>query len=132
MLTQEIIRKKRDGATLSDCEITTFVQRMARDEASPAQIAAFGMAVFLNGMKTEETVALTGAMRDSGSVIEWNADSLGGPVLDKHSTGGVGDKVSLILAPWWQQLRGFCADDLRARARPYRWHAGQAGCDQWV
>lgn len=107
MLTQEIIRKKRDGATLSDCEIMTFVQRMARDEASPAQIAAFGMAVFLNGMKTEETVALTGAMRDSGSVIEWNADSLGGPVLDKHSTGGVGDKVSLILAPMVAAAGGF-------------------------
>ena len=107
MLTQEIIRKKRDGAILSDSEIVTFVQRIARDEASPAQIAAFGMAVFLNGMKTEETVALTAAMRDSGSVIEWNADTLGGPVLDKHSTGGVGDKVSLMLAPMVAAAGGF-------------------------
>lgn len=99
MLTQEIIRKKRDSQSLSDSDITTFVERIARDEASPAQIAAFGMAVFLNGMETGETVALTLAMRDSGTVIDWDTDTLGGPVLDKHSTGGVGDKVSLMLAP---------------------------------
>ena len=107
MLTQEIIRKKRDRAVLSQTEIATFVQRIARDEASPAQIAAFGMAVFLNGMNTEETVALTLAMRDSGTVIDWDAGALGGPVLDKHSTGGVGDKVSLMLAPMVAAAGGF-------------------------
>jgi len=107
MLTQEIIRKKRDRAALSQTEIATFVERIARDEASPAQIAAFGMAVFLNGMNTEETVALTLAMRDSGTVIDWDADALGGPVLDKHSTGGVGDKVSLMLAPMVAAAGGF-------------------------
>ncbi|MEP3113206.1 thymidine phosphorylase [Nisaea sp.] len=107
MLSQEIIRKKRDRIALSDTEIATFVERIARDEASPAQIAAFGMAVFLNGMATEETVALTLAMRDSGTVIDWDADALGGPVLDKHSTGGVGDKVSLMLAPMVAAAGGF-------------------------
>ena len=107
MLTQEIIRKKRDRAALSDSEIATFVERIAKDEASPAQIAAFGMAVFLNGMATEETVALTLAMRDSGAVIAWDSDALGGPVLDKHSTGGVGDKVSLMLAPMVAAAGGF-------------------------
>ncbi|MEQ8331661.1 thymidine phosphorylase [Nisaea sp.] len=107
MLTQEIIRKKRDRAALSDNEIATFVERIAKDEASPAQIAAFGMAVFLNGMNTEETVALTLAMRDSGTVIDWDAGALEGPVLDKHSTGGVGDKVSLMLAPMVAAAGGF-------------------------
>ncbi|WP_193186015.1 thymidine phosphorylase [Nisaea sediminum] len=107
MLTQEIIRKKRDGKTLSGEEIALFVERMAKDEASPAQIAAFGMAAFLNGMETEETVALTLAMRDSGNVLEWDAGELGGPVLDKHSTGGVGDKVSVMLAPMVAAAGGF-------------------------
>ncbi|MBO6561421.1 MAG: thymidine phosphorylase [Nisaea sp.] len=107
MLTQEIIRKKRDGKTLSSEEIALFVERMAKDEASPAQIAAFGMAAFLNGMETEETVALTLAMRDSGNVLEWDASDLGGPVLDKHSTGGVGDKVSIMLAPMVAAAGGF-------------------------
>lgn len=107
MLTQEIIRKKRDGETLTPEEIAELTVRMANDEASPAQIAAFGMAVFLNGMETAETVALTLAMRDSGNVLDWDADELGGPVLDKHSTGGVGDKVSLMLAPMVAAAGGF-------------------------
>ncbi|WP_193172054.1 thymidine phosphorylase [Nisaea nitritireducens] len=107
MLTQEIIRKKRDRAALSEAEIATFVERITSDEASPEQIAAFGMAVFLNGMETEETVALTLAMRDSGNVMDWDAETLGGPVLDKHSTGGVGDKVSLMLAPMVAATGGF-------------------------
>lgn len=107
MLTQEIIRRKRDREVLSAEEIALFVERMAKDEASPAQIAAFGMAAFLNGMETEETVALTLAMRDSGNVLEWDAGELGGPVLDKHSTGGVGDKVSIMLAPMVAAAGGF-------------------------
>ncbi len=65
---------------------------------SEGQTAALAMAIYLNGMQTEETVALTRAMRDSGSVLNW-AGKLNGPVVDKHSTGGVGDKVSLMLAP---------------------------------
>src|SRR5260221_3728300 len=98
-LAQEIIRKKRDGAALSSAEINAFVRGITRDEVSEGQIAAFAMAVYFQGMDREERVALTCAMRDSGKVLEWKSLNLPGPVVDKHSTGGVGDVVSLILGP---------------------------------
>jgi thymidine phosphorylase len=97
LLPQEIIRRKRDGLSLSPEEIGGFIRGLTDGSIGEGQAAAFAMAVFFRGMSHEETVALTLAMRDSGSVLRW--DGLGGPVLDKHSTGGVGDKVSLILAP---------------------------------
>ncbi|WP_416358260.1 thymidine phosphorylase [Aureimonas phyllosphaerae] len=97
MLPQEIIRQKRDGHALSADEIAAFVSGVAEGRVSEGQIAAFAMAVFLRGMDAGETVALTRAMRDSGEVLDWS--DLPGPVLDKHSTGGVGDNVSLMLAP---------------------------------
>ncbi|MFC6490362.1 thymidine phosphorylase, partial [Nitratireductor sp. GCM10026969] len=96
-LPQEIIRRKRDGETLSGAEIADFAAGLASGAWSEGQVAALAMAVFLNGMQREETVALTLAMRDSGEVLDWS--SLPGPVTDKHSTGGVGDNVSLMLAP---------------------------------
>jgi thymidine phosphorylase len=99
LLPQEIIRKKRDGAALSVGEIETFVAGIADGSLSEGQIAALAMAVFLNGMTPGETVALTRAMTASGRQLDWQALGLDGPVLDKHSTGGVGDKVSLVLAP---------------------------------
>lgn len=97
MLPQEIVRKKRDGQALSRDEIAAFVQGLTTGSFSEGQVAALAMAVFLNGMERDETVALTLAMRDSGSVLDWS--DLPGPVTDKHSTGGVGDNVSLMLAP---------------------------------
>src|SRR5690606_16000713 len=97
MLAQEIIRKKRDGDALTADEIAAFVSGLSSGVISEGQVAAFGMAIFLNGMSREETVALTLAMRDSGEVLDWSY--LPGPVTDKHSTGGVGDNVSLMLAP---------------------------------
>ena len=97
MLPQEIIRKKRDGKPLDRNEIAAFVDGLARETFSEGQVAALAMAVFLNGMERDEAVALTLAMRDSGSVLDWSG--LPGPVTDKHSTGGVGDNVSLMLAP---------------------------------
>jgi thymidine phosphorylase len=97
MLPQEIIRRKRDGRALSADQIAAFVRGIATDTVSEGQIAAFGMAVFFNGMNRDEAVALTLAMRDSGDVLDWS--DLPGPVTDKHSTGGVGDNVSLMLAP---------------------------------
>jgi len=96
---QEIIRKKRDGGALGDAEIAFFVRGLTDGSISEGQVAAFAMAVFLRGMDMGERVALTRAMAQSGRVIDWSAANLTGPVLDKHSTGGVGDKVSLILAP---------------------------------
>lgn len=97
MLPQEIIAKKRDKQKLSAEEIKSFIAGVPSDEVSEGQVASFAMAVFLNGMERSEVVALTQAMRDSGDVLNW--DELNGPVVDKHSTGGVGDNVSLMLAP---------------------------------
>ncbi|MYL22459.1 thymidine phosphorylase [Halomonas alkaliantarctica] len=97
LLPQELIRLKRDGGEISAEEMTAFVQGIADERISDAQIGAFTMAVFLNGMSREEVVALTTATRDSGQVMQWD---LPGPIVDKHSTGGVGDLVSLVLGPW--------------------------------
>jgi thymidine phosphorylase len=99
VLPQEIIRKKRDGHELSAEEIA-FVARGIHDGSlSEGQVAAFAMAVFFRGMTTAEQVALTVGMTNSGTTLEWKSLSLPGPVIDKHSSGGVGDKVSLMLAP---------------------------------
>ena len=97
LIPQEIIRRKRDGGILGAMEITAFIEALSRDQLSEGQIAAFAMAVFFQGMTAEETVALTCAMRDSGTVLSW--EGIGAPIADKHSTGGVGDNVSLMLAP---------------------------------
>ncbi|MEO1687308.1 MAG: thymidine phosphorylase [Pseudomonadota bacterium] len=96
MLPQEIILKKRRGETLNRAEIDVFVDGLTRDGVTDAQVAALAMAVCFQGMEVPERVALTEAMRDSGEVLRWD---LPGPVVDKHSTGGVGDNVSLMLAP---------------------------------
>ena len=106
-LPQEIIRKKRDGLTLSTNDIAAFVRGVADDVVSEGQIAAFTMATFLNGMSRDEVVALTRAMRDSGRVLNWQSLNLPGPVVDKHSTGGVGDVVSLMLGPMLAACGGF-------------------------
>ncbi|MQT60913.1 thymidine phosphorylase, partial [Pseudomonas sp. FSL R10-0399] len=95
-LPQEVIRRKSAGLTLSDSDIQRFVRGITDNSIGEGQIAAFAMAVMLKGMTVQERVALALAMRDSGQVMSWN---LPGPVVDKHSTGGVGDMVSLPLAP---------------------------------
>ncbi len=97
MIPQEIIRKKRDGQALSREEIAFFAKGIGDNSISEGQIAAFAMAVFFNGMSLDERVALTEGMRDSGEILSW--PGMDGPVIDKHSTGGVGDNVSLMLGP---------------------------------
>lgn len=94
-LPQELIRTKRDGQALDPEAIRVLVAGIADGSLSDAQIGAFAMAVYLNGMSAAETVALTEAIRDSGEVLDWSGLDLPGPVLDKHSTGGVG-----IWSPW--------------------------------
>ena len=106
-LPSELIRRKRDGATLSGPEIAALVAGIVDGTVSDAQIAAFAMAVYFRGMTRGECAALTRAMTHSGTVLQWTADGLGGPILDKHSTGGIGDKVSLILAPLVAACGGF-------------------------
>ncbi len=98
-LPGEIIRRKRDGAALTAAEIERFVAGIVNGAVSGEQMAAFAMAVFFRGMDRAETVALTESMTLSGAVLDWRACGLDGPVLDKHSTGGIGDDVSLVLAP---------------------------------
>jgi thymidine phosphorylase len=96
LLPQELIRRKRDGGTLEPEAIQAFIEGLTAGRVSEGQAAAFAMAVFFRGMSLDERVALTRAMMRSGEVLAWD---LPGPVLDKHSTGGVGDAVSLALAP---------------------------------
>jgi thymidine phosphorylase len=95
----EIIRAKRDGHALSDAQIDAFVRGLVDRSWSEGQAAALAMAVLLQGMTHAETATLTRAMTHSGTVLDWSNAKLDGPIIDKHSTGGVGDKVSLMLAP---------------------------------
>jgi len=103
-LPQEIIRRKRDGAQLDEAEIEVFVAGLTAGHVSEGQAAAFAMAVLFRGLSVAERLALTHAMARSGAVLTWD---LPGPVLDKHSTGGIGDTVSLALAPAVAACGGF-------------------------
>ena len=99
MIPQEIIRKKRENITLTNQEIEAFVNGLTDSSFSDSHIAAMSMAIFLNGMNEKETLNLTKAMTHSGSILKWEHLIDDTFICDKHSTGGVGDKVSLILAP---------------------------------
>jgi thymidine phosphorylase len=98
-LPQESIRIKRDGGELAGADLARIVRSIADGSLSDAQVGALAMAIYHCGMSPAECAAFTMAMRDSGEVFDWRAESLPGPVLDKHSTGGVGDLVSLALGP---------------------------------
>ena len=104
LLPQEIIRRKRDGGVLEAELIEQLIEGLTSGLVSEGQAAAFAMAVFFRGLSVDERVALTRAMTRSGAVLSWD---LPGPVLDKHSTGGVGDTVSLALAPAVAACGGF-------------------------
>lgn len=97
LLPQELVRAKRDGGMLDAGDIKAFIAGFEGERVTEGQVAAFAMAVFFRGMERAETVALTEAMRDSGDVLDWSGFDR--PIVDKHSTGGVGDNVSLMLAP---------------------------------
>ena len=106
-LPQEIIRKKRDGQALSQQDIQQFVAGITDGSVADSQISALTMAVYFNGMALEENVHMALAMRDSGRRMQWSDLNLPGPVVDKHSTGGVGDVVSLMLGPMVAACGGF-------------------------
>ena len=97
MHATEIIAKKREADALSTDEIRWIVNAFVSGEVPDYQMAAFSMAICIQGMREEEVYALAMAMLESGTTLEWPADDR--PLVDKHSTGGVGDKVSLVLAP---------------------------------
>ncbi len=99
MLAADVIRTQRDGGALSAAQIAHFVRGLVDGSWSDSQAAALAMAILLRGMGTAQTVLLTEAMTHSGEVLRWIDADLHGPIVDKHSTGGVGDKVSLMLAP---------------------------------
>jgi len=96
IIPQEIIRLKRDGKSLNEAEINGFVSGLVDGNFSDSQVGAMAMAIFQNGMSDNEKVHFTKAMMHSGDVLSW--DGFDGPIVDKHSTGGVGDKVSFMLA----------------------------------
>ncbi len=98
-LPQEVIRRKRNGDELTDPEIQGFVSALTDGSLNDGQAAAFAMAVYFQGMSSREQSCLTLSMLHSGEVMNWSDMDLTGPVADKHSTGGVGDKVSLMLGP---------------------------------
>jgi thymidine phosphorylase len=99
VLAAELIRHKRYGGELSPEEIESLVAGITDGSVSDAQVGALAMAIVWRGMTAAELIALTGAMTRSGDMLDWSGAGLGGPILDKHSTGGIGDKVSLLLAP---------------------------------
>lgn len=99
MLIREIIRKKREGQALTPEEIRFFIRGLTTGAVAPEQASALAMAVFFRSMDSAETGALTQAMATSGKTIDWEEDGIAELIVDKHSTGGVGDKVSLVLAP---------------------------------
>jgi thymidine phosphorylase len=98
-LPQEAIRAKRDGGELGPAELARIARAIADGSLSEAQVGAFAMAVTLRGMTAGECAAFTIAVRDTGEVFDWRREAPPGPVLDKHSTGGIGDLVSLALGP---------------------------------
>src|SRR6266851_10432314 len=97
MRPQDIIRKKRDGVELSRAEISFFIQGVTSGEIADYQSTALLMAIFLKGMNDAEQAALTEAMLHSGEILDFS--DIPKPKADKHSTGGVGDKTSLLIAP---------------------------------
>ena len=107
MLFTNVIRTKRDGGVLSDEQIQFFVDGLADGSLPAEQVSSLAMAIFLNSMTFEEIAQLTMSMSRSGAVLEWQDLALNGPVVDKHSTGGVGDKVSFMLAPIVAACGGF-------------------------
>ena len=125
MRAVEIITKKRSGLALSDEEIGFIIEGYVSGSIPEYQVSALLMAIFYKGMTPNETASLTSRMLRSGDVMDLSG--IPGPFVDKHSTGGVGDKISLPLAPHCRGLRGEGADDVRQGSRAYGRHAGQAG-----
>ncbi|HEX2140089.1 MAG TPA: thymidine phosphorylase, partial [Woeseiaceae bacterium] len=99
MLFTETIHKKRDGRELSPEEIDFFVNGLTDGSLPAEQVSALAMAIVFNSMSMAEVSRLTSGMAHSGIVLDWAGHDLDGPVVDKHSTGGIGDKVSFLLAP---------------------------------
>ncbi len=123
----DLIRAKRDGLTVADSDIGWLIDAYTSGQIADEQMSAMAMAIFFRGLSAAELRAWTDAMIASGQRLDLSA--VPAPTVDKHSTGGVGDKVSLILAPLGGELWRGGAPALRSRARPHGRDAGQAGSD---
>lgn len=117
----EIIEKKRDKKELTKEEIQFFITEYTNGNIADYQASALIMAIFLNGMTKQETTYLTMAMANSGEILDLS--KIQEIIVDKHSTGGVGDKVSLILLPLVASVRGTCCKNVRKRTWIYWWHS---------
>ncbi|AOJ05401.1 thymidine phosphorylase [Burkholderia mayonis] len=106
-LPQEFIRKVRDRKPLDAADVERFVRGVTTGDVTEGQIAAFAMAVYFNELPLSARIALTLAQRDSGDVLDWRGERLSGPVVDKHSTGGVGDLTSLLIGPMVAACGGY-------------------------
>jgi thymidine phosphorylase len=123
MKQQELIRKKRDGKSLNEREIKSFISGVTGGKWADYQISALLMAMFINGLSLDEQNALTREMLDSGERLEFS--DIDAPIADKHSTGGVGDKTSLIIAPLVAACGVAGSDDFRSRSRAHGRNARQ-------
>ena len=124
----DLIERKRNGEEHSPEEIAALVSGYESGEIPDYQVAAWCMAVFFRGLTVRETYALTDAFIRSGEQLDFGA-ALGRRVVDKHSTGGVGDKTSIAVGPDRRRVRSPVREDERARARPHGRDAGQARVD---
>lgn len=127
MRTVDLTRRKRDGEELASDEIAFVVDHYTRGDIQDYQMSAFLMAAFFSGLSDKEAETLTLRMLSSGETIDLS--SVPGVKVDKHSTGGVGDKTSLIAAPLAGGRGRDGPDDFGPRSRTYRWYSRQAGVD---
>ncbi len=127
MVVPRLIERKRDGGALTGDEWRALVAGYTAGQVPDYQMAALAMAIYFRGLQPDELAALTDAMLDSGDRLRFDGETR--PRIDKHSTGGVGDKTSLLLAPMLAACRRAGANDVGAWAGPHWWNARQARSD---
>ena len=126
----DIIAKKRDNEKLSKEEIEYFITEYTNGNVTDYQAAALIMAIYINGMDSDETTYLTLAMSRSGDIVDLS--KIGKCIVDKHSTGGVGDKITMILSPIIAAIRSTSCKNVWKRLRLYRRNSRQIRINTWI